>query len=312
MNILITHCELAYPHGSQIWTLAVSRELAKRGHSVHVLSPMTGPFYDSLMSEFSLMRDGTVNVDRFDMMLFQHPAIILGSQCWDLVKDRLPDPEHVIEISHGVIDAEAPVVGDGLAKIKFACVSEEIARKYEPIAWNVIRQPIESAWFELKIRPAIDFPRRILWASHRHPLPIVLEELCFANGIEVYRIGNIPIYPEQVREVYAQVDLVFGTGRWIYEAMAAGIPCVVADSINTLGYVTPANAESFQECNMTLRHRNAAPANWLDLMQHHRHQLGPMMKEWAVKNYRVEKIVDDLFRIASIPTMGDAIEKAFS
>jgi len=254
MNVLITNIHLSESHGSEIWTLAIAREFKRRGDHVYIYSPKLGPFWGLYLAhEFSTLRKPEDCLGlRFDIAIIQH-----ANQLRDLdffqryIAPTIVGQSEIILVTHGTyVEPEMPIGKDCINNAIYVCISEEIARHYSDFDWNIIRQPIDPEWFEI---PESNQFNTVCWASHRWPVPHSLELACDLNGKELLVIGNKPILPEEVREVYHESDLIIGTGRWIYEAMAAGRPCVVADSNYTLGYLNEATVKSYQCYNMTTR-----------------------------------------------------------
>lgn len=312
MKILITNCHLVFPHGSEIWTAVICRELMRRGHQVFLYTPEIGPYHAACLRDVpTIAGPGEWMDGRFDIAILQHLNPIRETKIWEkTITPCLPDSERIIVICHGAYtEAELPVVGDYLKNAVYVCISREIAREFPHIDWRVVKQPIDPTWFALPAREFGLNPLSVLWASHRQVIPKELIRICTDKSIPVYLAGHKTMYPDEVREIYQRCDLVLGTGRWIYEGMAAGIPCVVADRALSLGYVTPQNVSNYEESNMTLRHRNASAADWNRILVHYNPALGKMMREYAASNYRVSIIVDQFLEFLGLKP---EIERVFN
>lgn len=326
MKVLITNTHLTLPHGSEIWTAVIANELWRRGHEVYLWSPEIGPFHSHCLLKFPTIspwqdhyaaEPPTWMQAGFDIAILQHLNVIQENETWEKgIKVSLPPPDKIIAISHGIaVSPETPVKADFLDGARYTCISEEIANHYPDFDWNVINQPIDPSWFELKTKERgerSENVEKIVWASHRVALPEPLREICVRDIIGVYAAGNRAIYPEQVQAIYSQVDLVFGTGRWIYEAIAAGIPCIVADSSRTLGPVHIGNLTWFQENNMTLRHSSAVDADWMSLLKGYNSMHSTSSREYALQNFHVSKVVDNLLASIGFESMGNVINKVYS
>ena len=300
MKILMTNAHLSAAHGSEIWTNVVARELIRRGHDVVIFSPEIGPFHQKYMQDIpTISGPGSWSDPRFDVAIIQHLNSIRHYEGFnEYIVPSLPeDTRRIIVMCHGIhAEPEKPIVADYIQDARYTCISPEIAEHYSNINWNVIKQPIDESWFEIKdIEPAA-LPQGILWASHRFPIPDSLRRFCsnMKPDCTLYSAGTRPMWPEEIRDIYRQCDVVIGTGRWIYEGMAAGRVCIVANDTHQLGYVTQDNRISYEGHNMTPRHRNAVPCNWESLFAHYKWEQGSINQKYAIQNYTVQDIVDRL------------------
>ena len=321
MRILITNIHLREAHGSEIFTAVIARELLRRGHEVYLWSPKIGQFHERCLSDVqTISGPGDWRDDgKFDIAIIQHlnsirdyyqsASLLSPEWSWDTCfVDMLPPSEKIIVMCHGLApEPEIPVKMYYLENARYTCISREIANHYPDFDWNIIHQPVDPSWFQMQIRRTVFVPERLVWASHRHILPDSLANLCSVQRrIGVHAAGNRPQYPGEIQDTYGQVDLVIGTGRWIYEGLAAGIPCIVADHGKTLGYVTPENIESFEEFNMTTRHPSATMSDWGALIDNYEPGITVPLRTYALNNYHVINVVDRMLEsigIDSFPTV---------
>lgn len=121
--------------------------------------------------------------------------------------------QRVIRVSHGVIEDEAG--GDG-----WLFTSEEVRDHWG--AGPVIRQPVDLSFW----KPANDGEQYLTRHSYRGGMDY-LEDFAHAMGLTYRHIRSDR--PEIVREVLQQSVAVIATGRAAVEAMACGVPVVIAD-----------------------------------------------------------------------------------
>ncbi len=323
MKILITNIHLVAPNGSEISTKVIADELKSLGHTIYLWSPSIGDFHLRMLREYPTITPfNPYNPEpkdwmeeKFDIAILQHLNHTAEDETFvKQIRPTLPRSDKIILMCHGIAaPPETPRIEPWLEGAKYTCISEEIMFYHPKVEWNLIRQPIDPSWFDLKLKKPNETGtvEKIVWASHRHPIPERLRDFCIANQIGLYACGHRPVYPKDIQEIYEQVDLVFGTGRWIYEGMAAGLPCVVADSGHTLGYVDISNVESFQQNNMTLRHSSAKEADWTSLIEQYTPDHGFGNKEHALQFYHVSKVVDRLLASVGEESVEDIVGKVY-
>lgn len=339
MKILITNCHLTIPHGSEIWTNAVAQELAMRRNEVFLFSPEIGDFHDKMLrnittisnpgswqyrvpEEHEIERDENGDItyqpkdpELFDIAIIQHLNLIKDDVLFqEAIFNVLPPSKKIILVSHGTDpSAEQPVPRTGLLEnAHYVCISEEIAKHYAGFPWEIVKQPILNAWFEIPVKEPVQNPTSVLWASHRHSMPEKFMNYCLDKQIGVFAVGHKVQYPPEIRDIYAKVDLVVGKGRWIYEGLAAGIPCIVADSRSDLGYVSLENVQDYEKFNMTTRHPKAIPSSWEILFENYHTDQVEGLKKYAKQNYRVSVIVDNLMTILGVESVGEITKQVFS
>ena len=183
------------PHGSrpiggvQSWCRTVCDELEKRGHDVETWGP-----------------EQPMPIGQFDF------GIIANVSDTSAILDQCT--KRVI-VCHGIIPAEKPAGGN------VVFTSEEVRDH-----WNgkgpVIRQPIDLDWWH----PADVKKRYLTRFSYRGGLPFI-QKIADSMGLTYRHIRTSK--PGFVRDVLQQSTVVVATGRAALEAMACGIPVVIAD-----------------------------------------------------------------------------------
>lgn len=299
MNILMTHLHLTYIHGSEIWTHTIIKELNNRGYNIYIWSPeYSRSFRNCFNSDLNctiINSKQMIDNISFDMILLQHATPLSNHGFWkDYLYTRL-DPLKTINICHSRFGTdEYPLITPYLIGSKYVCISNEI-RDNININWDgILRQPIYDSWFDLKLQ-LNDFPKRILYANHRHEMPPSLREYCKVNDIILNQIGKHDLCPYKIQKEYQECDLVIGTGRWIYESLSAGIPCIIGDRDHVLDYVNSENIDEFEYYNMTLRNPNKNIPNWDILLT--QYDSKNTCKDLAKSRYSVSTIVDKLLYI---------------
>jgi len=95
MRILITNCHLIYPHGSEIWTEVVARELMRRGHQVFLYSPEIGAYHSKCLRDIpTIVSTGERMEGGFEAAILQHLNVLREDRFWnEAIKGLLPSPE---------------------------------------------------------------------------------------------------------------------------------------------------------------------------------------------------------------------------
>jgi len=321
MKVLITNTHLSIPHGSEIWTAAVAQELVRRGHDVYLYTSDMGDFHYQMLRNIPTIsgpggwqKDENDNPEPFDFAILQHLNQIKNDKVFgEAIFDLLPPSKRIILICHGTgPSAEQPVPREGvLEDAHYVCISEEIKNHYPEFPWEIVKQPIDPAWF-MPPKTLLGKPERVVWAAHRFTLSDSFTDYCVKNQIGVFATGNKLQYPHEIRDTYSKMDLVIGTGRWAYEALAAGIPCIIANRNLDLGYVTLGNVQEFEKYNMTPRHPSAHESNWEQLFENYHTDQVEGLRKYAENSYHVSVIVDQFMKILGIESVGDITNQVYS
>lgn len=278
MKIVLSNIALDTPHGSEVWTWTVARELLRRHHEVKIISAKYGKIARELESMGCyLVCPLNTAVIKCDIAILNH-ANALSKH---LKKLR---PDHSVLITHGRHRPEAPI-----NSTRNIAVSREVANFWKGIDFEVIPNPVAPEFFDIDTRPS-----RLLWGNHRHKCPPWM-----LRKEKVYHGFNTRP-PLQIVQCYCEANIVFGTGRWIYDGMAAGMNCVVTDGKRTLGHITPANYQSSQNFNMTTRNPAARPFNPKALgliLKNYDPKRGAELKQIAYDKHHVRVVVDKLLEV---------------
>ena len=176
-------------------------------------------------------------------------------------------------------------------------------RKHIDSQFHVVPNPVAPEWFEIPLASA-RATERILWANHREKPPRGLLIAAESRDCEVLTCYKQELGPMQIMELVGTVGLVIGTGRWIYEAMAAGRHAIVGTHDRCCGYVRRSNYLALREYNMTTR---SSLAIRTDRARRWDRMLGaglpshpnPQLREIARRHHHVGNIVDQLLEIAA-------------
>ncbi len=312
MKCLITNIHLNFPRGSEMWTATIANELHRRGFDVNVYSPGLGPFFKQEMSEIKGRTKESLQGEYFDLLILQH-----GIKLYENLQEAAFGK--ILVLSHGRLNnAERPMRIHDHKDVTYAAISPEIINTYPEFKneWNLLFQPIGPEWFDIpKCSKEL---KKVLWAHHNKNIPPYkeVEKICNEKGIEFERIGHESIWPDEVISKYAESQLIFGFGRWIYQALAAGRPCVLANEA-AMGYVTDATYTQWLQHNMTTRNPGKKTLNFRSFFNVWNANLGKIGKACAKHNH-VSAVVDNIFDILKInpapqnKTQGELKMRGFS
>lgn len=298
MNILITHLHLTYVHGSEIWTHTIIRELKKQGHNIYVWTPKYGNEFKTFLGNnlFTLIDHENIKNLKFDFAILQHSTPLFGNIFWrEYLIPKLPKKENILVICHSQFGKdEYPLIIDYLKGVKYLTISNEIKNNLKVIPWyGIIKQPIYNEWFD--IIPNNSKLNKIIYANHRHPLPIELLNICKLNNIELIQLGNQNKSPFSIIDIIKDSNLIIGTGRWIYEGICSGIPSIISTNTTSLDYITLNNILDYEYYNMTVRNPKSKLVNWENILSNYNPTFN--MKEYGKNNYHVELIVNQLLSL---------------
>ncbi|MHC5034181.1 MAG: glycosyltransferase family protein [Planctomycetota bacterium] len=195
MNVLLAARTHAGIGGSQSWNWTVRRELERRGH----------------------------HVDAWDYLRLQKPglgepcdlAIVQHAQLWSGNSWNCP----TINVCHGIIDMERPEPGFD----HYVYVSEE-ARSHWGTGLHIIRQPIDlDFWSPCTPESAEPTIYRHSHYGGMEWLPGLASDM----GFRFTHGTNLP--PLDARAAIRQASVVVSSGRGALEAMACGVPTIIAD-----------------------------------------------------------------------------------
>lgn len=122
--------------------------------------------------------------------------------------------------------------------------------KWEPCIKQSGKVVVDLERFSPKAPLRVDSPRVLSTCQGDDEL---LRRACFILKWPLAKVSND--LPTPMEEIMNRADIVVGTGRLLYEAMACGRVCISYDSLNSLGcgYVTKDNWQGFADTNFTGR-----------------------------------------------------------
>lgn len=177
--------------GVQSWSLTMSDQFTKRGHSVTLWGP-----------------EWPLPAGRFDLGILANVKH---------THDAAESCDRVVTVSHGIIPDEAPC-----PFYPALGVSEEVQDCWG-IGGKILRQPIDTEFWSPS---AVDRDLLVLY-SYRAPGDLGLAQVAQSLGLGFVWLKNVS--PEQARDTLRRAAVVCATGRAALEAMACGAPTAIAD-----------------------------------------------------------------------------------
>lgn len=303
MKILLTNINLDTPHGSEVWTWTISSELLRRNHQVFIYSRKYGYIARKIYGAGAvLLTEKPQTARQYDLAIMNHSHVMRDEIEKRAKFDRAVLITHSIRQSvHGKLQPEIPPLDWDCEKFKHVAISNEVAEYWsDRIAYpiEVIPNPVAPEFFN--INPLSNKVKQlILWGNHRWKIPQVLLRVADKHGYRVVGGFNRKD-PDDIRRILDKCRIVIGTGRWIYEGMAAGRNCIVMNDKMILSHVTPALFNSMQMYNMTLRNPLAKRAKQFRVEQalnNYDPVKGYELREVAMDKLHVSKIVDRLLEV---------------
>lgn len=182
--------------GVQSWQKTVGEALEARGHEVAYVEEKKAPV-----------------PQRYDFGVFAHLKA---------TKRFLPFCRRVVQVSHGIIEEERPELPNCFY------TSEGVAEHWSPMdehnpEW-ILRQPIDTEFWSPD--PGTPTTKSLIRFSLRRGLTM-LPQIAANLGLRYQHIRHHT--PEQSRRALRAASVVIATGRGALEAMACGVPVVIAD-----------------------------------------------------------------------------------
>jgi len=303
LKILLTNIKLDTPHGSEIWTWTIARELIRREHKVSVYSRKYGYMARKIKElGVTLLDPNPPTAKHYDIAIMNHSHVMRG----EIEKLARPDKavlmtHSIIQAVHGKLQPERPPLDWDCDKFKHVAISGEVAEYWsDRVAYPIetIPNPVASEYFQIK-QLNDRTPKRILWGNHRWKPPGVLFRAAKDQGYEL--IGGFNRKdPDDIKKIVVKSRIICGTGRWIYEGMAAGRNCIVMNDKMILGHVTPNEYQAMQNYNMTLRNPTAKRAKQFrceQALDNYEPKRGMDLRDVAENHLHVSKVVDRLLEV---------------
>lgn len=256
MRILITNRTLASRTGTEIYVRDLAIELARRGHSPVVYSPLVGPIADEI-------RAHTIPVTSDLDSLSEQPDVIHGNHSLETLTALLAFPETpAIGVCHSWIGwSDAPLEFPRVIRyvaVDLTCrdrLRSEHAIPDDRI--DVVLNSVDLARFQSR-RPLPPKPQRALVFSNgagpNSPHFSAISSACRASGIDLEVAGSSSgrsvARPE---EVLGEFDLVFAKAKAALEAMSVGTAVILCDVAGAGPMVTSANVEQLRPLNFGVR-----------------------------------------------------------
>lgn len=247
--------------GVQSWIDTVARALYERGHEVVIWGP-----------EWALPEG------RFDLGILAHTKH---------TKQAVEICDRAICVTHGIVKDEEPSLD-----LPTVFTSEEIRYHWRRLG-PIVRQPIDLTFW----RPSrFGSSKGLVFFSYRAPTPLDLNQVAKSLGMAFLWLRKSP--PEDVRDILQRAEVVVASGRASLEAMACGIPTVIADFRPYLG--KPLFCD-----DMILARRNnysgrggvlADGVTLLDAVARKRYTSGA--RQYVESHHDAERIVDRLLEVA--------------
>jgi len=252
MRVLVCNHHLRRYGGSETFTFALAREVARRGHEVDVFALKRGDV-SRRTSEFA--RDVRNPRRRYDLILASHAT------CMGHLRKR-GVTGFLIQTCHGIFsDMEAPVPGAD----RYVAVSEEVQDHLRGKGFpaEVIRNGIDCDRFRPRepVNPRLE---RVLSLCQGEEANQLLAAACAEMGLRFTAMNKFRDGIWDIEDRINDADLVVSLGRGAYEAMACARAVLVLDSRSYSGcladgLVTPENVEQLLYTNLSGRTRRMVP-----------------------------------------------------
>jgi len=214
--------------GVPTYTLTLSRELVKRGHSVKVYCPTDGPLSDIMHNCTELS-----NIEVPDVILGQ------GAKTTRYMKEQFPNIP-MIFINHGVLpDEEQP---PRFHIDRYIAINEQsvnlLTRQYvDPDKIDIVRDFIDIELYK-GLQGLQTHPRVLFLSNYRKWKTYdVIEGACKKLGLEFRAVGSNYGRSRDVATEINNSDIVIGWGRSILEGMACGRAVISFNRLLGDGYL---------------------------------------------------------------------------
>jgi glycosyltransferase involved in cell wall biosynthesis len=252
MNILITNVRLSMLTGTETFTRDLALGLRAAGHSPYVYTPKPGIVSDDLL------RQGVPVVTSLGALAVR-PDVIHSNQHAELVASIVHFPDvPAIFTCHGPIDwCDHPPCLQRIAH--FVAVDETRRQRLLRERWitpddiTIIGNSVDLDRFVPRASALPHAPRRALLVSNNATTTNFGADLinaCDAVGLPIEVVGSgVGRVERDLPGRLSDVDLVFGVGRSVMEAMATGAACILCDLDGLGPLVTSANVRSLRQYN---------------------------------------------------------------
>lgn len=274
MRILLSNHSLFRLGGSETWVKTMFDELTRRGHEVHVYTPI-----HQLYPEIPPWTSS----GRYDLGILNH------NNCLTFL--RTQNVDKIIFTSHGVIpQPEWPVEGADV----YVGVSEEVVEDMK-IRWDVdgivIRNPIDTEKFRPTKALSPSLQKVLFLSNYGWTVKEVLEVA--TKDYDFLWVGGED-RREEVERWLNWADLVVGLGRSVYEAMSCGRNVVVYDYQGGDGFVTPESILEFRKrnCSGRTNHIKYTADEFHDELEKYDPVQAGRLRDYVLHENNVRLIVD--------------------
>lgn len=214
MKILITNVSLAGYTGTETWTYTISRELARLGHTVHIMTESAGALAKEC-AEFATVRPRLyVNRgEKFQLALINHRVFV------PFVSPYI----FRVFTSHSAFAQICQFPTQGIDR--YVAINEEVRMKKKGAV--IIRNGIDTALFSPH-RPLSKTLKNVFFLGNPATRPEAYEIVAKACAGK-YRLTHIHEGIRNTHELINDNDLVITIGRGALEAMSCGRNVISAD-----------------------------------------------------------------------------------
>lgn len=289
--------------GVQSYSISLASVLQEFGHEVALFPLKLFAPIRTLRREGLRILTSHEDITSFtpDVIHAQHRQTAL------LARTMLPAIPMVFH-AHGVIpsDEQPPSVDLGIAQ--WVAVSPEVAgnlrREVEGRPVSVLYNPIDTDHFRPESSLSERPERAVVLGRDLRPGDLAkLSAACEYLGIELTPVGTCG-YPgtRDVRRVLNRVDIVFGLGRTVIEAMGCGRAVYVFGQFGADGWVRSDSVDELARANFSgRRYRIQMSARELakDIQQGYSAAMGVQNRDIAVTRYSLREYLPRILQIYS-------------
>ena len=285
MKILLGTHYLAKTGGTESYTFALAMELKRLGHDVEHFAIIRGEV-SAMLEEKGVP---FLSSDHFDLILANHYTVV--EKLWPL--------GYVVQTCHGnIAELEQPSpYADA-----YVAVSEEVRKHLQSKGFQaaaVIANGIDCNRFFPK-KPISQTLQTVLSLCQSDEANDFIRKCCEQANIRFLQSNKFTDNVWSIEDLINESDLVIGLGRSAYDAMACGRAVLVYDFRQYMGeflgdgMLTPDSIERSLRCNCSGRANRLKfdEQTFIKEMQKYSPELGSWSREFALKNFNIEKAVE--------------------
>src|SRR5919108_3349249 len=239
MRLVLANQLLCGPGGSETYLLTVADQLQRMGHDVTLYALELGD-----TAELAAERGLRVTADAAELPAEAEGVLVQDGVTAYTLTSRYPGAARVFVAHSNWFDLQRPPQLPDVCQA-VVVLNDRVGRSCQALAVCPelvrLRQPVDLSRFgSFRSAPGSRPQRALLIGNYlgspRFPL---LAEVCRDLGVELVSVGQGTGPSREPEHDMAAVDMVFGTGRAVVEAMAAGRPAFVFGLAGVDGWVTP-------------------------------------------------------------------------